>query len=201
MTTYDITRKSRPIIVTEYQPGWVQEFAETAREIRRIVDSGALRIDHIGSTSVPGLGAKDVIDIQVTVAALDHCDDFINPLADAGFRVPNKWRYDDFYGMPETDQELRKFFFREPEGRRRTHIHVREAGRFNQRYALLFRDYLRNSKVSRQSYEVLKQRAAELFPESIGGYLYLKEPVLHIIFQAASLWGESVHWEPDQDFV
>jgi GrpB-like predicted nucleotidyltransferase (UPF0157 family) len=96
---------------------------------------------------------------------------------------------------------LRKLYMREPEGERRTHIHIREFGRFNQRYALLFRDYLRASVPVRQAYELLKQRAALLFPDSIDGYLFLKDPVFHIIYEAATLWAEKVQWNPNEDFV
>jgi GrpB-like predicted nucleotidyltransferase (UPF0157 family) len=86
---------------------------------------------------------------------------------------------------------------REPDGRRRTHVHVRELGRFNQRYALLFRDYLRASAGVRSAYELLKLRAAQLFPNDINGYLALKEPMLRVIYEAASLWAEKVGWNPD----
>ena len=84
---------------------------------------------------------------------------------------------------------------------RRAHIHIRELGRFNQRYALLFRDYLRASEDVRAAYELLKRRAAQLFPDDIEGYLSLKDPVVHIIDAAASLWADKVRWTPDEDYV
>ena len=59
--------------------------------------------------------------------------------------------------MSETDPGLRKLYMREPAGERRVHIHIRELGRFNQRYALLFRDFLRSSEVVRREYETLKR--------------------------------------------
>jgi GrpB-like predicted nucleotidyltransferase (UPF0157 family) len=90
---------------------------------------------------------------------------------------------------------------REPEGERRAHIHIRELGRFNQRYALLFRDYLRSSENVRAEYELLKRRASQLFSESIDGYVSLKDPVEHIIYEAASLWAEEVGWKPDDDYL
>ena len=90
---------------------------------------------------------------------------------------------------------------REPEGERRTHIHIRELGRFNQRYALLFRDYLRSSEEVRAEYELLKRRASQLFPHSIDGYFFLKDPVEHIIYEAASLWAEKVRWSLDEDYL
>ena len=201
MPEFDITKKSRPVVVTSYQPHWVDEFTQIARHVRDLVGRAAIRIDHIGSTAVPGLGAKDVIDIQITVSNLDEADRLTSLLRAAGFRQGTTFEYDVFHKKPETDPELRKLFMREPEGERRTHIHVRELGRFNQRFALLFRDYLRSSEEVRAEYELMKRRASQLFPDSIDGYLFLKDPVEHIIYAAASLWAEKVRWSPDEDYL
>ena len=57
-----------PNTIFDYQPTWPERFAELAAGIRLVVGDDAVRIDHIGSTSVPGLASKDVIDLQVTVA-------------------------------------------------------------------------------------------------------------------------------------
>jgi GrpB-like predicted nucleotidyltransferase (UPF0157 family) len=198
---FDITRKSRPVVVTSYQPHWVDEFTQIARRIRDLVGHAAARIDHIGSTAIPGLGAKDVIDIQITVSDLDGADGLTNPLRAAGFRHGTTFQYDVFHKKPETDPELRKLFMREPGGERRAHLHIRELGQFNQRYALLFRDYLRSSEDARAEYELLKRRASQLFPDSIDGYLFLKDPVVHIIYEAASLWAEKVRWSPDGNYL
>jgi GrpB-like predicted nucleotidyltransferase (UPF0157 family) len=201
MPEFDITKKSRPVVVISYQSHWVDDFRQIARRMRDLVGNTAIRIDHIGSTAVPGLGAKDVIDIQITVPDLDKAGGVTNTLRAAGFRQGSTFQYDVFHKKPETDPELRKLFMREPEGERRVHIHTRELGRFNQRYALLFRDYLRSSEDLRAEYELLKRRAAQLFPESIDGYLFLKDPVEHIIYEAASLWAEKVRWSPDEDYL
>ena len=201
MPNYDITRKSRPVVVTPYQSQWVSDFAQIARRIRDVINDAAIRIDHIGSTAVLGLAAKDVIDIQITVADLDRAGSLTRPLIAVGFRQGTTFEYDAFHGKPETDVELRKLYMREPEGQRRAHIHIREFGRFNQQYALLFRDYLRASEVVREEYEYLKRRAAQLFPDSIDGYLYLKEPVFHIIYEAATLWAEKVGWIADEEYL
>ncbi len=185
-------------MVASYQPRWASEFTRIAGRIRQLSGRAALRIDHVGSTAVPGLGAKDVIDIQITVSDLDAADGVTNPLSAAGFRHGGAFQYDVFHKKPTTDPELCKLYMREPSHERRTHIHIREVGRFNQRYALLFRDYLRASEDVRVQYELLKRRAAEIFPEDIDGYLRLKDPVLHIIYEAASLWAEKVGWTPDE---
>ncbi len=201
MPNYDITRKSRPVVVTPYQSQWVSDFTQIAGRVRAVAGGAAIRIDHIGSTAVPGLAAKDVIDIQITVADLEQADGLIRSLIAVGFRQGTTFEYDEFHGKPETDVELRKLYMREPEGERRAHIHIRELGRFNQQYALLFRDYLRASNVVREQYEFLKQRAAQVFPDSIDGYLYLKEPVFHIIYEAACLWANTVGWVPCDDYL
>ena len=126
MTEYDITKKSRPVVISEYDPQWVAEFIYLARRIRGLVGSAAIRIDHIGSTAVPGLAAKDVIDLQVTVADLDRARDVTVPLRNAGFRRGDEFVYDELWTMAATDPQLRKLYMREPEGERRAHIHIRE---------------------------------------------------------------------------
>ena len=191
---------SRAVVVEDYRPHWAAEFTCLARRIRALVGPAAIRIDHIGSTAVPGLGAKDVIDLQITVGDLDHVDAVANPLRAAGFRQDEAFGYDVFRGKGATALELRKVFLREPEGERRAHIYVREIGRFNQRYALLFRDYLRAAQDARAAYEQLKRAAARIFPDSIDGYLQLKDPGFHILYAAASLWAEKVGWRPGEDY-
>jgi GrpB-like predicted nucleotidyltransferase (UPF0157 family) len=201
MVEYDITRKSRPVVIAPYQPRWATEFTLCATRIRAIIGNAATRIDHIGSTAVPGLGAKDVIDIQITVVDLDTGGALIEQLRAVGFRQGTAFQYDVFRSKAEADPELRKLYMREPEDERRVHIHIRELGRFNQRYALVFRDYLRASERVRTEYELLKRRAAHLFPESIDGYLFLKDPVFHIIYEAAAQWAEQVGWSPGEDHL
>jgi GrpB-like predicted nucleotidyltransferase (UPF0157 family) len=200
MPDYDITRKSRPVVVIPYQSRWASEFTQLAMRIRDVVDDAAIRIDHIGSTAIAGLAAKDVIDIQITVADLDGADSLTKALIAVGFRQGNTFEYDEFHGKAERSPDLRKLYMREPEGERRAHIHIRELGRFNQQYALMFRDYLRASESAREEYGLFKQRAAQLFPDSIDGYLFLKEPVFHILYAAALLWAEHSGWFPDEDY-
>ena len=159
-----------------------------------IVGNTILRIDHIGSTAVPTLSAKDVLDVQLTVPDITDTGALLHGLQQAGFRPRALVEYDIFQGLPPQSPELRKRYVREPPGERRTHIHVREAGRFNARYAVLFRDYLRANAPARAAYELLKNRAAELFPTSIDGYLYLKEPMFYLIYHAADLWAQQVGW-------
>jgi len=195
MTNSLVFEASCPVVLVPYQATWADEFAALVQRIEILAGPGLLRIDHIGSTAVPGLMAKDVLDIQLTVADLEHVAKLLEPLAQAGFRLRAGFEYDVFHGLPPHALDLRKRYLREPAGERRVHLHVREAGRFNTHYALLFRDYLRANPRAREEYGLLKCRAAVLFPNSIAGYLYVKEPVFHFIYQAATWWAEQVGWQ------
>src|SRR5712692_7484288 len=129
------------ITIVAYDTSWPEAFIAVAQPLRTALGELALRIDHIGSTSVPGLAAKDVIDVQVTVR------DFGAPL-EALLKSLGYIRLfninDDHLPprVPGPASEWEKRYFQPPEGQRPTHLHVRAHGRANQRYALLFRDYL-----------------------------------------------------------
>lgn len=187
---------SRPVVLLPYQPRWAEEFAVLAQRLRTLTEAGLLRLDHIGSTAVPGLAAKDVLDVQLTVADLSQTQALTQRLTRAGFQLRAGFIYDEFVDLPAHSPHLRKQYLREPTGERRLHLHVREVGRFNTRFALLMRDYLRAQPAARQAYGLLKQRAATLFPYSIEGYLYIKEPVFHLLYQAATEWAEQARWQP-----
>lgn len=193
--------KSRPIVIVPYQPRWVDEFLQIGGELRRVLGATAVRIDHIGSTAVPNLAAKDIIDIQITVADLAD-ETIVHKLSTAGFVGHEGLRRDEFIGFADQETpQLQKRFFREREGERRTHIHIREDGRFNQRYPLLFRDFLRADEIICQGYGLIKQRLSQIFPESIEGYLYIKDPLMDMIFHMAETWAESTNWSPNDDYL
>ena len=188
--------RSRPVFLLDYQQDWPTQFRRTGVKLRAALGAEALRIDHIGSTSVPGLAAKDIIDIQITLENLN------SPLPDqllarAGFRIKPGIQMDSFVGITDPNsQELHKKYAREPEGEKRTHLHIRQKGRLNQRFPLLFRDFLRASEEARLAYEKIKRNLAALFPESIEGYLFVKDPVMDLIFAGAREWAKASHWQP-----
>ncbi|QIL76060.1 GrpB family protein [Hymenobacter sp. HDW8] len=187
---------SRPVVLQPYQAGWAHEFATLAQRLRAAVGPGLVKINHIGSTAVPGLCAKDVLDVQLQVSSIADAVSLTQQLRAVGFQKGESLIYDMFHGLPAHSPELHKFYMREPLGERRMHLHIREAERFNARYALLFRDYLRAQSSARDEYGEFKLRAAALFPHSIEGYLFLKEPVFHLLYYAAELWAEKVQWKP-----
>jgi GrpB-like predicted nucleotidyltransferase (UPF0157 family) len=172
------------IEVVAYDPAWPERFAELGRELRGALGGIALRIDHIGSTSVPGLAAKPIIDIQVSVASFEPLDAFREPLEGLG------------YVHRADNPERTKRYFREPPGRRRTHVHVRRAGSFAEQWALLFRDYLRAHREVAGEYEAVKRRLAIRFGEDRHGYTDAKLPFMWEVIRRADEWAQAQGWLP-----
>lgn len=180
------------ITLSPYQSTWPSEFRDLGARLRHHLGPLALRIDHIGSTSVPGLAAKDILDIQVTVEALlpaveeavlaagydrsRHLTDHVPPAANPD---PAQWQKWMFKG----------------EGERPINLHVRMNGRANQRYALLFRDYLRASPLVSHAYGQVKASIINHHPEEdMVAYYDIKDPVCDIIMGGAETWAEATAW-------
>jgi GrpB-like predicted nucleotidyltransferase (UPF0157 family) len=191
--------KSRPVVLSPYTPRWAAEYRAIAGRVRSAAGASVLRIDHIGSTSVPGLAAKDVVDIQLTVVDLHDCGAMLAALHGVGFTRGETIEFDSPAMLPLGDAQLAKRYLREPAGERRTHVHVRQDGALNQRMALLFRDFLRAAPAMRAHYETVKRRAAALFPENIDGYIWLKDAPIQIMLEAALLWAQGTSWSPSAD--
>ena len=178
------------VAITPYRESWPAEFTQLAARLRAALGDRAVRIDHIGSTAVPGLPAKDIIDVQVTVAAL----------ADAPAAIPGleaRPIVDDHAppGFAGDPAELAKRFFRARPPGRTANVHVREAGRLNQRYALLFRDYLRATPAAAAAYAAVKHTLAAHVDD---GDLYadLKDPVVDVVMAGAEAWAAATGWQP-----
>ena len=184
------------VTIVPYQDNWPAEFGAIAAALRRGLGELALRIDHIGSTSIPGLAAKDVIDLQITVAALDGR--LIAAMQGLGYTLAEDIRRDHLppgFGGPGLECDWEKLYFRPPAGQRPTHTHVRVQGRPNQRYPLLFRDYLRLHPATAAAYAELKRRMAqhladpEMYPD-------VKDPAVDLIYLAAEDWAALTGWQP-----
>ena len=184
-----------PVAIVPASPQWPAEFARVAARLREILGTSALRIDHIGSTSVPGLDAKDVIDVQVAVADLDEMTAACRLLGSAGYRVlMPAFDHPVPHVVDDDGHSVRKGFAAEPAGSRRVHVHVRVLSAPNYRYALLFRDFLRLHPASAGAYVRYKQRAAQLFAEDSEAYAALKDSVCDLIYLPALDWAERSGW-------
>jgi GrpB-like predicted nucleotidyltransferase (UPF0157 family) len=184
------------IVIVPYRPGWPAEFHALAAPLRAELGDLALRIDHIGSTAVPGLAAKDRIDLQVTVRALEPPVE--QAIRRAGFERVGRINRDHLPpGFPEDrPQDWVKWFFNPLPGARPANLHVRLEGRPNQRYPLLFRDYLRAHPAAAEAYAQIKIALAERHPDDMDAYYAVKDPVCDLIIGAAELWAASQGWLP-----
>jgi GrpB-like predicted nucleotidyltransferase (UPF0157 family) len=182
------------IEIFPYKHSWPAEFEQIASGLRQGLGALALRIDHIGSTSVPELAAKDIIDIQITVAVLDQ--ELLAAMTAIGYSQPEGiYRDHRPAGAQGAELEWEKWIFKPPSGQRATNTHVRVQGRANQRYALLFRDFLRAHPAVVEAYAELKRRLAQhladprMYPE-------VKDPAVDLIYLAAEDWATASGWQP-----
>jgi dephospho-CoA kinase len=161
-----------------------------ARQLQAVLGPAAVRVDHTGSTSVPGLAAKDCIDIQVRVHTLDE-DSIVAAFERIGFRVrPEPWnRTESASGV-----KWPKLVFAPPVGEwRQCNIHVRESASATARRNLLFRDFLRANDTARDAWGDFKQRLA-LIASDIYQYGQTKAGPTEILMMAAESWASSTGW-------
>lgn len=175
---------AEPIVIVPHDPTWRAAFAERGAALRRALGAIALRIDHVGSTAVPGLGAKDVIDVEVAVAALEPIDRYRDGMEAAGFA----WR--------PANPDRAKRYFREARGWSRTHLHVVRAGAWNAEQILLFRDYLRVHDDAAARYEAEKRCLAARHRDNRPAYVEAKDGIVRTLRGEAEAWARTVGWEP-----
>ncbi|MER5999277.1 GrpB family protein [Nonomuraea angiospora] len=173
-----------PVEIADHDPAWHEEFARIGEALRRRLGDVAPRIDHIGSTAVPGLAAKPVIDVQVSVRSFEPPEAFRSPLESLGlvYRADNP--------------DLTKRYFREAPGMRRTHVHVRVLGSFSQQLSLLFRDYLRAHPGTAAEYAAVKRRLAAEFRHERHRYVEAKRPFIWDTLRLADDWSQVTGWTP-----
>ncbi|OZF45667.1 dephospho-CoA kinase [Rhodococcus sp. 14-2470-1b] len=187
-------------------PRWAAQAERIKARIAVAAGSSAVRIDHIGSTAVPGFDAKDVIDIQVTVASLDDADALAEPLRRIGFPRNANITADNpkpAYGIGgEADPALwTKRFHGSADPGRTANIHIRVDGWPGQQFALVFRDWLIADADATAEYLEIK-RAADLaakgrsdYQSAIETYIGVKEPWFDRAYVRAWEWAERTGWK------
>lgn len=165
------------ITVTEYDPAWPEMFRKEAQMIGKILGDNCVAIYHIGSTAVPGLAAKPVIDIMPVVYDLGAVDALSSRFESIGYEYMGE------FGIAGR-RYLRKG------GDERTHqIHIfDQADSGNIRRHLALRDYLRAHERESQEYGALKKRLAEKYPYDIDGYCDGKETFVSTLEKKALEW-------------
>jgi dephospho-CoA kinase len=171
-----------------HDPEWAADAQRIINRIKTAAGAKVLRADHIGSTSVDGLDAKDVIDIQVTVASLDDADQITDPLAAVGY--PRVAHVDSDAPHDDSGQWGKQLHGGADPGRP-ANIHLRVDGWPNQRFALLFTAWLAANPEARDDYVEVK-RAALGAPD----YAEAKEPWLAAAYPKALAWADATGWRP-----
>ena len=179
------------IEIVPYQENWVQQFAALGEHLRKAAGTDALAIHHIGSTSVPGLAAKDVIDVQVTVADFDL--PFRTAFEDLGLTLGSHDRDHCPPGLELAPEQLEKRYFSSQSPQ--VHVHVRVQDRFNQRYTLICRDYLRTHPMAANAYAEVKRQLAKYFPNDVEAYYDIKDPVFDVMMAGGLEWAEATDWQ------
>jgi GrpB-like predicted nucleotidyltransferase (UPF0157 family) len=184
------------IVIVEYREEWPNEFTRIGRELRTALGVVARRIDHIGSTAVPGLAAKDIIDIQVTVSDLD--DERIGVAMrsiDAIERFKGTFDHEP-PGTVVPDDQREKWLWHLRRDDIVANIHIRVEGRWNWRYALLCRDFLRANVGTARAYGEVKRQLARLFPNDVESYYDVKDPAFDLFMSVADEWAGWTGWQP-----
>lgn len=181
----------------EPDPTWPAQAERLAARIRRAAGERALRVDHVGSTAVPDLPAKDVIDLQLTVSTLDEADALAAPLTEAGF----VHRPDIADDQPHGGGDLalwRKRYHNATDPGRPVNLHIRAHGSPGWRFALLFRDWLRAEESVRDEYAALKRELAKTFAadENTSRYADAKEPWFTEVYPRMEDWARRTGWQP-----
>ncbi|THV36972.1 dephospho-CoA kinase [Glycomyces buryatensis] len=188
--------ESRPekLQYVESDPAWPRRFEHLAARLRRVMGPSAVRIDHVGSTAVFDLPAKDVIDIQVTVVSLHIVDAFADALGNAGFFGRVLMDSPKPEHPNPADWEKRFYGYADPGNI--AQIHFRPIDSPGQRFALLFRDWLRADAQGRADYAEAKGVLAAK-ADSTSAYAEAKEPWFdHEGWPRANRWARETGWHP-----
>jgi GrpB-like predicted nucleotidyltransferase (UPF0157 family) len=184
-----------PVVISKYDARWPGRAAALITELRVALGPDALRIDHIGSTAIPGMDAKDVLDLQVSVTDLDlAAQRFDAPLARMGFERSVHAR--DHVPAGRVDDPVswaKRFWSRRDHADGDVNLHVRVVGSPNERVALLFRDWMRAHPEALAPYGAFKRSLATQAPDS-EWYSDVKDPVVDLVIAVAEPWASATGW-------
>lgn len=172
-----------PIEVVPYDPHWPTRFARARRQIQSLIGVYITSIEHIGSTAVPGLAAKPVIDILIGVRHLEDAPEFLPPLATLGYTY-----------IPEHESTFpeRRYLHRIVQRRHTHHLHIVEPASEFFRVHILFRNYLRTHPDAAAAYGALKAQLAEQYRCDREAYTEAKSDFIREILRLAE--NDSTHF-------
>lgn len=182
--------RSARAVLTSPDPTWSGQAARLTERVGYHAGRRILRADHIGSTSVPGLAAKDVIDLQVVCEDLPTAEEVASSLTGAGLvRMPGRW-----WDTGRDGVAYDKAMACNADPGRAANVHVRPAGSPAWRDALLLRDWLRATPAAAAEYEALKRELVTLPHETIDDYAERKTPWMKDALARAEAWAARLSW-------
>lgn len=165
--------RTKKVIVVPYDPEWKAQFWQIAEELKQILGDLALAVEHVGSTAVPGLAAKPILDIDVVIRDCSVFSQVVQLLENGGY-----------YHEGNLGIEGREAFgYSGKEYLQKHHLYVCPADSGELRRHLAFRDYLRSHEDAAGEYGRIKINAARKFPDSIEDYLRMKGPFIEEIYR------------------
>jgi len=168
----------RKVEVVPHDPTWQDVFRIESKHVADALGDNFVTIHHIGSTAIPGIYAKPIIDILVEVKDITQVDEQSSAMESLGYEVMGE------YGIPE-----RRFFRKNNQAGVRTHhIHIFEVGSAQVKRHLAFRDYMIAHPEAAQQYSELKRELARENPQDIDGYMDGKDGFIKEIDQKAAQW-------------
>jgi GrpB-like predicted nucleotidyltransferase (UPF0157 family) len=160
-----------------YQPRWPEQFEGERQRLLLILGSEVIRIEHVGSTAIPGLDAKPTLDMLAGLKELKSAEWYSTQLRDAGYEfrpqhpVPGRWHFAKIQG-----------------GLRTHNLSLTAYGSDFWEAHLLFRDYLRSHPEAASTYQALKHHLAEKYPGDTVQYTTGKDEFIAEILNAARTW-------------
>lgn len=182
-------------LIVPYDPAWRERGLALAAEIRSALGPLALRVEHIGSTSIPGMAAKPRYDLQVSVADLDQAASaFDGPLAAIGLQR-RTYQHDHVpAGSDDPPSKWVKRFWSGDSGPEPINLHCRLAGSPNERLALLFRDWFRAHALAVPAYARFKETLSAAVHDDVEPYTDVKDSVVDLVIVAAEEWAAATGW-------
>jgi GrpB-like predicted nucleotidyltransferase (UPF0157 family) len=170
----------RKVEVVAHNPNWKQEFERESNLVADALGNNVVKVHHIGSTSIPGIYAKPIIDMLLEVGNIDQVDESSLGMVALGYEVMGE------FGIPQ-----RRFFRKDINQIRTHHVHTFTVGSDDVERHLNFRDYIIAYPESAQKYSELKQDLAKKFPHDIQSYMDGKNGFIKDIEKRALAWKKS----------
>jgi len=167
----------RKIIVVPYNPDWPNLYSIEARKIAAVLAGEMMTIRHIGSTAVPGIKAKPIIDFLIEVHNIERVDEFKDAMMELRYEPRGE------NGIPG-----RRYFIKNTEGVRTHHVHIYQTGHPNIERHVDFRDYMRTHPEEAKAYSFLKEELVQRFREDSLQYTEGKGTFIREIDRRAAVW-------------